>query len=345
MQQQSPARFGWVLPAALLAGMALLPLGAAQAQPHKMLDAVRARGQLACGVLGTIYGFSLSDSSGVMRGIDADSCRAIAASVLGDATKVRFVVLPTQSRFTAVQSGEVDVLYANTTWIYSRDASLGLTFTDINYFDGQGFLVSKASGIQHAEQLGGATVCLLSGGSAEQNMGDWFRAKNLSFTPVIIEQQQEMVNALAAGRCDAMTQDTSALAANRLRLGPDKYMILPEVVGTEPLGGSVAKGDDQWFDIVRWTHNALVIAEALGVTSTNIDQMKSSKDPNIRRLIGLEGSLGQQMGLGNTWSYDAVKQVGNYGELWERNIGPTGVERGRNRIWTQGGLHFSPPLR
>lgn len=345
MQQRSRPQRRRVLLPALLAGLVLLPLAAAQAQPRRMLDTVRARGQLVCGVLGTIYGFSLADSGGVMRGIDADSCRAIAAAVLGDAAKVRFVVLPTQNRFTAVQSGEVDVLYANTTWTYSRDASLGLTFTDVTYYDGQGFLVSKASGLQHAEQLGGATICLLAGGTAEQTMGDWFRVKNLTFTPVILEQQQEMVNAFAAGRCDAMTQDTSALAAHRLRLGQDKYMILPEVVGTEPLGGAVAKGDDQWFDIVRWTHNALVIAEALGVSSANIDQMKSSKDPNVRRLVGLEGALGKHLGLRDTWSYDAVKQVGNYGELWERNIGPTGVERGRNRIWTEGGLHFSPPLR
>ena len=344
MQQQSRSRHRRVLLLVLLVGL-LLPLCAAQAQPRRMLDTVRARGQLVCGVLGTITGFSLADSTGVMRGIDADSCRAIAAAVLGDATKVRFVVLPTQNRFTAVQSGEVDVLYANTTWTYTRDASLGLTFTDVTYYDGQGFLVSKASGIQHGEQLGGATICLLAGGSAEQNMGDWFRVKNLSFTPVILEQQQEMVNAFASGRCDAMTQDTSALAAHRLRLGQDKYVILPEVVGTEPLGGAVAKGDDQWFDIVRWTHNALVIAEALGVSSANIDGMRSSKDPNVRRLLGLEGALGKQLGLRDTWSHDAVKQVGNYGELWERNIGPTGVERGRNRIWTQGGLHFSPPLR
>lgn len=331
---------------ALLAGLLAVLGGSAHAQQgRRTLDLVRARGQLVCGVLGTIYGFSYPDSAGVMRGIDADSCRAIAAAVLGDAGKVRFAVLPTQARFTALQSGEVDVLYANTTWTYSRDASLGISFTDVTYYDGQGFLVSKASGVQHAEQLGGSTVCLLAGGTAEQNMGDWFRTKNLAFTPVILEQQQEMVSAFSSGRCDAMTQDTSALAAHRLRLGADKYQILPEVVGTEPLGGAVAKGDDQWFDVVRWTHNALVVAEAIGVSSTNIDQMRSSKDPNVRRLVGLEGDLGRQLGLANAWSYDAVRQVGNYGELWERNIGPTGVERGRNRIWTQGGLHFSPPLR
>jgi len=331
-----------VLLLALFAGLWAAP---AEAQKRSMLDTVRARGQLLCGVLGTIYGFSFPDSTGVLRGMDVDSCRAIAAAVLGDAGRVRYVVLPTQSRFTAVQSGEVDVLYANTTWTYSRDASLGLSFTGINYFDGQGFLVSNASGIQHAEQLGGATICLLAGGSAEQNMGDWFRAKNLRFTPVILEQQPDMVNALATWRCDAITQDTSALAAHRLKLGQDKYAILPEVVGTEPLGGAVAKGDDQWFDIVRWVHNALVIAEALGVSSQNIDELKNSKDPNTRRLLGLEGDLGKQLGLPATWSHDAVKQVGNYGEMWERDIGPTGVERGRNRIWTQGGLHFSPPLR
>lgn len=315
------------------------------AQSRGTMDRVRSRGQLRCGILGTIFGFSFADSSGTMRGLDVDSCRAIAAAVLGDANKARLVVLPTQSRFTALQSGEVDVLYANTTWTYGRDVGLGISFTGVNYFDGQGFLVSKASGIAHAEQLGGATICLLAGGSAEQNMGDWFRARKLAFTPVILEQQQEMVNAFASGRCDAITQDGSALAAHRLRLGADKYIILPEVVGTEPLGGSVAKGDDQWFDVVRWVGNAQVIAEALGVTSGNIDEMKGNADPNVRRLTGQEGSLGKQLGLTDSWSYDAIKQVGNYGEMWDRDIGPTGVERGRNRIWTQGGLQFSPPLR
>ncbi len=317
----------------------------AAAQTRGTLDRVRTRGELRCGVLGTIFGFSFADSTGTLRGLDVDSCRAVAAAVLGDANKARMVVLPTQSRFTAVQSGEVDVLYANTTWTFSRDAGLGISFTGVNYFDGQGFLVPKASGIAHAEQLGGATICLLAGGSAEQNMGDWFRARRLSFTPVILEQQQEMVNAFANGRCDAVTQDGSALAAHRLRLGADKYVILPEVVGTEPLGGSVAKGDDQWFDVVRWVGNAQVIAEALGVTSANIDGMKGSADPNVRRLVGQEGDLGKQLGLSASWSYDAIRQVGNYGEMWDRDIGPTGVERGRNRIWTQGGLQFSPPLR
>lgn len=323
---------------------AALPSGAV-AQDRGTLERVRSRGEVRCGVLGTIFGFSFVDSGGVMRGIDVDSCRAIAAAVLGDASKSRFVVLPTQSRFTALQSGEVDVLYANTTWTFGRDVGLGISFTGVNYFDGQGFLVSKASGIAHAEQLGGATICLLAGGTAEQNMGDWFRAHQLAFTPVILEQQQEMVAAFASGRCDAMTQDSSALAAHRLRLGPEKYVILPEIVGTEPLGGSVAKGDDRWFDVVRWVGNAQVIAEALGVTSGNIDTMRGNADPNIRRLTGQEGDLGKQLGLSAAWSYDAVKQVGNYGEMWERDIGPTGVERGRNRIWTQGGLHFSPPLR
>ncbi len=317
----------------------------ATAQKRGMLEQVRGRGELTCGVLGTIFGFSFADSTGALRGLDVDSCRALAAAVLGDASKARLVVLPTQSRFTALQSGEVDVLYANTTWTFGRDVGLGISFTGVNYFDGQGFLVSKESGILHAEQLGGATICLLAGGTAEQNMGDWFRARKLAFTPVILEQQQEMVNAFSSGRCDAITQDTSALAAHRLRLGADKYVILPEVVGTEPLGGSVAKGDDQWFDVVRWVGNALVIAEALGVSSANIDSMKGNADPNVRRLIGQEGNLGKQLGLSDTWSYDAIKQVGNYGELWDRDIGPTGVERGRNRIWTQGGLQFSPPLR
>ena len=331
--------------AAVALGLCAALADGAAAQTRGTLDRVRSRGELRCGVLGTIFGFSYADAGGVLRGLDVDSCRAVAAAVLGDATKARFVVLPTQSRFTAVQSGEVDVLYANTTWTYGRDVGLGISFTGVNYYDGQGFLVSKASGIAHAEQLGGATICLLAGGTAEQNMGDWFRSRKLAFTPVILEQQQEMVNAFANGRCDAMTQDTSALAAHRLRLGSDKYMILPEVVGTEPLGGSVAKGDDQWFDVVRWVGYVQVIAEALGVSSSNIDTMKGNSDPNIRRLIGQEGSLGKQLGLSDSWSYDAVKQVGNYGEMWDRNIGPTGVERGRNRIWTQGGLHFSPPLR
>ncbi len=328
--------------------MALLCAGfapGAEAQTRHTLDTVRARGSLNCGVIGTVFGFSLPDQAGAMRGLDADMCRAIAAAVLGDANKVHFVVLAAQARFTALQSGEVDVLYANTTWTYSRDVSLGMSFTGVNYYDGQGFLVSKASGVQHAEQLNGATICMLAGGTAEQNLGDWFRRHNLTFTPVLQEQPSELVNALTSNRCDAIIQDGSVLVAYRQRLGADKFVILPEVISTEPLGGSVAKGDGQWFDIVRWVQNALVMAEALGVTSQNIETMTASKDPNVRRLLGLEGDLGKLMGLTNTWSRDAVKQVGNYGELWQRDIGPTGVSRGNNRIWTEGGLHFSPPLR
>ena len=337
-----------VLPA-LAALLLLLPaafgLGGAEAQGRRTLEVVRARGVLSCGVLGTIFGFSAPDSSGVMRGIDADSCRAIAAAVLGDANKVRFVMLAPQSRFTAVQSGEVDVLFANTTWTLGRDAALGMTFTGVNYYDGQGFLVSRASGIAHAEQLDGATVCLLAGGTAEQNLSDWFGARKLRFTPVLMEQQAEMVQAFGAGRCDAITQDASALSAHRRTLGPDRFAILPELIGTEPLGGAVAKGDDQWFEIVRWTHNAAVMAEALGVTSNNAEAMRASTVPAIRRLVGTDGDLGRQLGLGASWAFDLVRQVGNYGEMWERNIGPTGVDRGRNRLWLEGGLQFSPPIR
>ena len=322
--------------------------GSAAAQtPSDTLAAVKARGQLVCGVATAGVGLSIPDSQGVWRGIDADYCRAFAAAVLGDAGKVRFVATTTQQRFTALQSGEVDVLARATTWTFLRDVTQGLSFTGVNLYDGQGFMVRAASGVKTAKELDGATVCLLPGTTGEQNVSDWFRANGLRFQPVVIESASEMRAAFLAGRCDVYSNDRTELVGVRAALGPraEELVILPETISKEPLGPLVRKGDWRWFDIVKWTHYALVAAEELGVTSGNVDAMRANTSPEIRRLLGLEGDFGKQLGLENGWAAAAIKQVGNYGELWDRNQKPLGVDRGPNRLWRDGGLQYAPPLR
>jgi general L-amino acid transport system substrate-binding protein len=327
---------------------AILAAGGARAQSGSAtLDAVKSRGVLVCGTGGEIAGFSMVDSQGVMRGLDADSCRAIAAATLGDAAKIRFVPLTAQNRFTALQSGEVDVLIRNTGWSLTRESSLGLLFAAVNFWDGTSLMVKTASGVTSTTALGGATICVRPGTSTELDLADWARSHNIQFTPVLIGGVSEIQQAFLAGRCDAFTTDSSQLAGFRYNQG-DKakdLLILPEPISTGPSGSMVRKGDDKWYDIVRWVHYAQVAAENEGVTSASADSQLTSANPDIKRLLGVEGDLGKSMGLDNRWAYYAVKQVGNYGEMYDRSITPMGLARGQNKLWTQGGLQFAPPLR
>jgi general L-amino acid transport system substrate-binding protein len=318
----------------------------AQGSGSKTLDDTKARGQLLCGVAGNVAGFSLPDSQGVMRGIDADSCRAVTAAALGDATKAKFVLTTTQNRFTALQAGEIDLLVRSTTWTLGREGNLGLMFAFVNYYDGTGFLVKKASGVTGAKQMDGATICVQPGTSTELAIADYYRLNNMKWTPILIQDINEIQNAFLSGRCDAYSTDSSSLATFRAtQAKPDDLMLLPEIISKEPLGAMVRKGDDKWFDIARWSYIAMVNAEELGVTSKNVDDMLKSDNPDIRRLLGVEGDMGKALGLDNKWAYNIIKQVGNFGEMWDRNITPLGVPRGINNIWTKGGLHYGPPIR
>ena len=338
------------LKAAAAAALAIgVGMGAAHAQGtgSATLDAIKARGLLVCGVSTGVAGFSLADSQGVIKGIDADDCRAVAAAVLGDANKVRFVPTTTINRFTALQSGEIDVLIRETTWTLGREGSLGLEFTDVNYYDGTGFLVKTAANVKSVKELDGATVCVQPGTSTELAINDYFRVNNIKFTPVEIQDQNEIQGAFLSGRCDAYSTDSSALAGFRFQQG-DKakdLTLLPEIISKEPLGPMVRKGDDKWLDVVKWTHFAQLTAEEYGITSKNIDTFASSTDPSIKRLMGSEGDMGKSLAIDNKWSYNAIKQVGNFGEVWDRNITVLGVPRGINALWNKGGLQYAPPIR
>jgi general L-amino acid transport system substrate-binding protein len=313
------------------------------------LDAVKGRGQLSCGVSQGVPGFSQPDAKGAWTGIDVDFCRAVAAAVLGSADKVKYTGLSAKERFTALQSGEIDVLSRNTTWTITRDASLGLISTGVIYYDGQGFMVRKSLGVKSAKELNGAQVCMNAGTSTELNAADFFRANRMQFKPVVFEKSDETVAAYDAGRCDAYSTDQSGLYGERLKLkNKDEHMVLPEIISKEPLGPMVRQGDDQWLNIVRWTLYAMINAEELGVTSANAEQMKSSDNPEIKRLVGTEGKLGGQLGLSDTWAFDIVRQVGNYGEVFDKNVGPKtplGIARGLNALWKDGGLQYAPPIR
>jgi general L-amino acid transport system substrate-binding protein len=300
-----------------------------------------------CGVNVGLAGFSQPDSQGVWKGIDVDLCRAIAAAVLGDATKVRYTPLTAQQRFTALQSGEVDVLSRNTTWTIVRDTSLGLNFVGVNYYDGQGFMVPKKLKVKSAKQLNGATVCVQPGTTTELNLADYFRTQKMKFKPVVIEKLEEVLNAYFAGRCDVYTTDHSGLVAVRSSRAPkpDDHVILPEIISKEPLGPAVRHGDDRWFDIVKWTLFAMIEAEELGLTSKNIDKEATSQNPSIQRFVGATGDIGKMLGLDNRWAMHIVKQVGNYGESFDANLKSLGFERGINKLWTQGGLMYAPPIR
>jgi general L-amino acid transport system substrate-binding protein len=326
---------------------ALSVLCAASAAAQSTLEAVTKKGHVQCGVNVGLAGFSQPDSQGVWKGIDVDVCRAVAAAVFGDASKVRYTPLTAQQRFTALQSGEVDVLSRNTTWTVTRDTSLGLNFVGVNYYDGQGFMVHAKRKVKSAKQLNGATICVQPGTTTELNLADYFRSHNMKFKPVVIEKLEEVLNAYFAGRCDVYTTDVSGLVAVRASRAskPGEHIILPEVISKEPLGPAVRHGDDRWFDIVKWSLFAMIEAEELGLTSKNIEQQLSSTNPSIQRFVGASGDIGKMMGLDNRWAVNIVKQVGNYGESFDANLKPLGFERGLNKLWTQGGLLYAPPIR
>jgi general L-amino acid transport system substrate-binding protein len=313
------------------------------------LKKVQDRGQLLCGGSTGLAGFGQPDDKGVWKGIDVDYCRAMAAAIFNDATKVKFVPLSAKDRFTALQSGEVDVLIRTTTWTLSRDTSLGLNFAGINYFDGQGFMVRKKLGVKSVLELAGASVCTQQGTTTELNLADYFRANKMKYEVVAFASNTETVKAYEAGRCDAFTTDSSGLYAERLTLSnPDEHIVLPEIISKEPLAGVVRHGDDQWLDLVKWVHYAMLNAEELGVTQANLDAMLKSDNPEIKRLLGTEGKFGEALGLPNDWVVRIVKHVGNYGEAFERNVGagsPLKIARGANALWNKGGLQYAPPVR
>ncbi|MFC7735158.1 amino acid ABC transporter substrate-binding protein [Roseomonas sp. GCM10028921] len=333
--------------AAILASLAL-GAAAARAQPAPdTLAAVRARGSLSCGVSTGVAGLSLADSQGRWSGLDADFCRAVAAAVLGDPERVRFVPTTPQTRFTALQSGEVDVLSRNTTWSFARDAGIGLAFAGVLLHDGQGFIVKRALGVSSLKEMDGATICIQPGSTTELNLADWARANNFRFNPVLIEDYQQVQQAFFSGRCDSYTTDLSGLTSIRAGQGArrDEFVILPDVISREPLGPMVRKGDWRWFDVVKWTLNALVAAEEQGITAANAEARRNDPNPETQRLLGTSGEFGRQIGLERDWALRAIRATGNLGEMWERNQAPLGVQRGANRLARDGGLIWSPPFR
>ena len=329
-------------------GAALMLSGAVNA--GATLDAVKSKGFVQCGVSTGLPGFSSADDKGRFTGIDVDMCRAVAAAIFGDAEKVKYNPLTAKERFTALQSGEIEMLPRNTTWTYTRDTSLGLNFTGVNYYDGQGFLVTKNLGVKSALEMDGASFCIQAGTTTELNLADYFRSNKMNYTPITFDTSDQTIKAFEAGRCDALTSDQSQLYALRIKLSdPKSAVVLPEVISKEPLGPVVRQGDDEWFNIVKWSLYAMVNAEELGVTSANVDEMKAgSADPNVRRLLGVEGVKGEWMGLPDDWGYNIIKQVGNYGEAFDRNVGAgsaLGIARGLNALWSKGGLQYAPPIR
>ena len=335
---------------ALVAALAAACSLATPAWAGQTLDTVLKRGVLHCGVSDGLPGFSYTDASGNYAGIDADFCRAVAAALFGDAKKVKFTPLTAKERFTALQSGEIDVLSRNSTWTISRDVGMGMSFTGVTYYDGQGFLVNKKLGVKSARELDGATVCIQAGTTTEMNLSDYFRTNGMKYTPVTYEKSDESAKALESGRCDVLTSDQSQLYAQRTKLAnPEDYVVLPEVISKEPLGPLVRQGDDEWFNIVRWTLFALLNAEEAGISSANVEkEAASSTNPEVRRLLGLDTDFGKDMKLKKDWAYQIVKQVGNYGEMFERNVGkgsPLKIERGLNAQWNKGGLQYAPPFR
>src|SRR5882672_606577 len=334
---------------AAAAGLAALFISTG-AMAGKDLDTVKARGALICGIGQGTAGFMLQDSQGKWIGLDVDVCRAVAAAIFGDSEKVKYVPLSSQQRFTALQSGEVDILSNNTTITLTRDTALGLDFTAVTYYDGQGFLVNKKLGVKSAKELNGATVCVAPGTTTELNLADYFRANKMSFKPVVIEKVEEIRAAFFSGRCDVYTTDRSGLYATRVANAPnpDDYVILPEIISKEPLGPVVRHGDSQFADVVRWAQYAMIEAEEYGITSKNVDDMLKSDNPSIKRILGVTPGMGKALGVDEKWVYNIVKQVGNYGETFERNVGagsPLKIDRGLNKLWSQGGLQYAPPIR
>jgi general L-amino acid transport system substrate-binding protein len=335
--------------ALFLGTMTVAGLAAGVAAADTLGD-VKARGNLNCGVSTGLAGFSAPDANGEWQGFDVAVCRAVAAAVVGDPAKVKFTPLTAQTRFSALASGEIDVLSRNTTWTFSRDADLGFTFVGVNYYDGQGFMVPKALGVSSAKELSGATVCIQTGTTTELNLADYFRKNNMQYEPVPIESNAEAQQQYLAGACDVYTTDASGLASTRATFAnPDDHILLPEIISKEPLGPLVRQGDDKWADIVRWTLNALIAAEEYGITSANIEELaKGTENPEINRILGKEGDLGAMIGLDAAWAHRAIAANGNYGEIFAATIGestPIGLARGLNAQWTQGGLQYSPPFR
>ena len=336
-----------------LALAALLAAGALSSLPAhagKTLDAIKARGQLICGVNPSLPGFAAADSQGNWAGLDVDVCKAIAATVTGDAGKIKWVPLNASQRFAVLQSGEVDILSRNTTWTLTRDASLGLNFTGVTYYDGQGFMVTKKSKITAAKQLKGATVCVQSGTTTEKNLSDFSKSANLAIKPVVFDTQEATNKAYFAGRCQAYTTDASGLASvrNKEAGNPEDHVILADLISKEPLGPAVRRGDDEFFAIAKWVVYVLIEAEEYGITQANVDQMKTSTDPVIQRILGTSEDTGKLLGLDKDWAYRAIKAVGNYGEIFERNVGPKSalkLPRGLNNQWNKGGLMYAPPVR
>ncbi|MDA9230698.1 amino acid ABC transporter substrate-binding protein [Alphaproteobacteria bacterium] len=332
-----------------IAGLMSVAASVSSFAAQDTLRVVQDRGYVKCGVSQGLPGFSNPDDKGNWKGIDVDFCRAVAAAIFGTDEKVKFTPLSAKERFTALQSGEVDLLARNTTWSMHRDTALGVDFTGVNYYDGQGFMVRSELGIESTLELDGASLCTNLGTTTELNAADYFRTNDMEYEIVAFEKADEAVSAYNSGRCDAYTTDQSALYAQRLKLtNPGGHIVLPQIISKEPLGPVVRQGDNQWGDIVRWTHNAMLNGEELGVTSANVEQMKSSKNPSIRRLLGFDGSFGENMGINNDWAYHILRTVGNYAETFERNVGkdtPLGIARGVNALWKDGGLQYAPPIR
>jgi general L-amino acid transport system substrate-binding protein len=335
------SHFAW------LAGAALAVAGALSADAGT-LDQVKTRGQFICCANPGLAGFGLPDDQGMYKGLDVDECKAIAAAIFNDPNKVKYLPINAKDRPTILASGEIDVLIRNTTWTLSRQTG-GMFFTGINFYDGQGFMVRKKLGVNSALKLDGASICVQQGTTTELNLADYFRANNMKLEAVVFATDEEATKAYDSGRCDAYTTDASGLYSERLKMSnPDDHIVLPEIISKEPLGPSVRKDDIQWFQIVQWTHYALITAEELGVTQANVDEKLKSDNPAIRRLLGVEGSYGEGLGLTNDWAYRIIKHVGNYGEIFERNVGmgsPIKIARGLNALWNKGGLQYAPPIR
>ena len=340
--------FGFAFAAAVIAHSAI---ATAQEKPKERgtLQNVKDRGSLSCGVSQGLPGFSTPDDKGNWTGLDVDVCRAIAAAIFGDPTKVKFVPLSAKDRFTALQSGEIDVLSRNSTWTLSRDTSLGLNYTGVTYYDGQGFLARKSLKVNSALELNSASVCVQQGTTNEQNVADYFKGNNMKYEVIAFGPADETMKAYESGRCDVFTADVSQLYSERLKLAvPADHGVLPEVISKEPLGPVVRHGDDQWFDIVKWTLFAMINAEELAITQKNVDEMAQSSKPELKRIFGTDGNLGEQLGLTKDWVTRIIKAVGNYGESFDRNVGAgsqLGIARGLNKLWNQGGIQYAPPIR
>ncbi len=338
----------WIIGLVAGAALAVSAIAPASAQ-SPTLDKIKQRGFMLCGASQGVPGFSLQDAKGEWQGFDTDICRALAAAVFNDQNKAKYLSLSSKDRLVALQSGEIDVLARTTTWTSSRDLGQGVSFTAINYYDGQGFIVRKKLNVSHVKELDGASVCVAQGTTTELNLADYGRTNKIKFETVAFATLDETVQAYENGRCDAYTTDLSSLAGTKSKMNvPADHILLPEVISKEPLGPWVRKGDDAWFDLVRWTVYALIDAEELGITQANVDQMLKSDNPEARRLLGSEGKFGESLGLTNDWAYRAIKAVGNYGESFNRHFGPNtanALPRGVNNLWTQGGLQFAPPVR